>query len=96
MTLTQGVLYGVVALAWIGAGVLAFVFYRDFFAPDKFPLEWKMLLAGIAGLAISHFLFAAAAVVAMPKLSMAAYVVQVLAGALLLVAGFILWDKFRL
>ncbi len=96
MTVVLAALYGLSAIMLGAAAVFAFLFYRDFFASESFPLEWNLLLAGMAGVSISSALRAGDAVLDVGVLKPATAVVLVLGSALLVVAGFILWDKFRL
>lgn len=96
MSVVLATLHGLTGVMMGMAAAFAFLFYRDFFASESFPLEWNLLLAGMAGVSISSVLRAADLIVDVGLLEPAAAIVLLLGSALLVVAGFILWDKFRL
>lgn len=89
-------LYFVSALGLGSSAVLAYLFYRDFFASDSFPREWNLLLAGLTALILSFISGGVYEVGGSAMMESVALLLRVLGSALLLVAGFILWNKFRL
>jgi hypothetical protein len=96
MSVVLAAVHGLSAIMMGAAATFAFLFYRDFFASESFPLEWNLLLAGMGGIALSFLFRAGDAVLDVGLLGPGTAIFLLLGSALLVVAGFILWDKFRL
>ncbi|MDY6777263.1 MAG: hypothetical protein SVU32_01235 [Candidatus Nanohaloarchaea archaeon] len=92
----SGILYVPVALGFAASAGLAYLFYRDFFAAERHPLEWKLMYAGLAVMAVAMALTGFYDVISARMLLQAGVVLRLLGSALLAVSGYILWDKFRL
>lgn len=95
MTVLQAVLHAVAVFGFAGAGIMAYLYYEQFFAVETPPLEWWLLFVGFGLFALSRLgrLF----VVLNGDPAGLFLLVAELAGAgSCCVAGFMLWNKVRL
>lgn len=86
-------------IGFIGFGtatVLAYLFYRDFFASESPPAEWKILYTGLVSLALSMLFRSLSEPFNARWMPDASSVLLLLGAALLMTSGFTLWYKFRL
>jgi hypothetical protein len=86
----------VAGLSFAFSALIAFLFYRDFFAADGHPIEWKLLYAGLIAFGAEFALLGVFERTGRQLLVQASAFVGLIGAALLLVGCFILWKRFRL
>lgn len=94
MAVTAGLV--VAGLSFALSALIAFLFYRDFFAADGHPIEWKLLYAGLIAFAADFILLAVFERTGRQVLVQASAFAGLIGAAVLLVGCFILWKRFRL
>jgi hypothetical protein len=86
----------IAAAGFIGASVVAFMFYDEFFVPEQHPKEWKVLYAGLAVVAVSLLSTGFHSIWNMSILLQIGVLGMLLGACLLAVSSYLLWHKFKL